>query len=129
MPALWSDPAEEEAGLFAPNRSSTSGDQSLFLKKLVDNEAQFDDFFRAIDQDRSGKITYNEWVAATMQKAVVSEDATIRKAFQYFDLDQTGCIHMDELELIRGSGGDKYPMLPFPGEISYRCFTGHQKYF
>ena len=27
----------------------------------------------------------------------------------------------------RGSGGDKYAILPFPGEIPYRCFTGSQK--
>jgi hypothetical protein len=27
------------------------------------------------------------------------------------------------------SGGDKYPILPFTGEISYPCFTGSQKYF
>jgi hypothetical protein len=27
------------------------------------------------------------------------------------------------------SGGDKYPILPFPVEISYRCFTGCQKNF
>jgi hypothetical protein len=28
-----------------------------------------------------------------------------------------------------GSGGDKYPILPFPGEMSCLCFTGCQKYF
>ena len=27
-------------------------------------------------------------------------------------------------ELKQASGGDKYPILPCPGEISYRCFTG-----
>ena len=27
------------------------------------------------------------------------------------------------------SGGEKYPFFPFTGEISYRCFTGRQKYF
>ena len=27
------------------------------------------------------------------------------------------------------SGGGKFPILPFPGEISYRCFEGVQKYF
>ena len=27
------------------------------------------------------------------------------------------------------SGGDKYPILPFTGEILYRCFTGRQKRF
>jgi hypothetical protein len=27
------------------------------------------------------------------------------------------------------SGGEKYPILPFTGEISYLCFTGSQKYF
>ena len=26
-----------------------------------------------------------------------------------------------------GSGGRKYPILPFTGEISYRCFKGFQK--
>jgi hypothetical protein len=27
-------------------------------------------------------------------------------------------------------GGERYPILPFPEEISYRCFiTGSQKYF
>ena len=28
----------------------------------------------------------------------------------------------------RGQGGEKGPILPFTGEISYRCFTGCQKY-
>ena len=27
------------------------------------------------------------------------------------------------------SGGDKYPILPFAGEISYRCFKVWQPYF
>ena len=32
-------------------------------------------------------------------------------------------------DLSRGaSGGPKYPMLPFAGEISHRCFDGCQKY-
>ena len=36
---------------------------------------------------------------------------------------------------VAGSGGDKYPLqekypiLPFTGEISYLCFSGSQKYF
>ena len=30
---------------------------------------------------------------------------------------------------VRGSGGRKFLILRFPGEISYRCFTGCQKHF
>ena len=34
------------------------------------------------------------------------------------------------LKLYDFSGGDKYTILPFPGEIIlYRCFAGCQKYF
>jgi hypothetical protein len=32
------------------------------------------------------------------------------------------------LKMLQESGGDKYAILPFSGEISYRCFTGSQKY-
>ena len=31
--------------------------------------------------------------------------------------------------LLHASGGEQYPILPFTGEISYRCFTRCQKYF
>ena len=31
--------------------------------------------------------------------------------------------------LAKHSGGGECPILPFPGEISYGCFTGCVKYF
>ena len=35
----------------------------------------------------------------------------------------------EKLELPQGSGGEKYPILPFPGETSYCCFAVCQIYF
>ena len=31
--------------------------------------------------------------------------------------------------VLHGSGGEKCPILPFPGELSYRCFRGCDNYF
>ena len=55
------------------------------------------------------------------------------KAGRYHEGEVVGL--QDEAVVVHGqdvvgvSGGETYPILPFPGEISYRYFKGCQKYF
>ena len=55
-----------------------------------------------MDADRTGKITYTEWLAATIEESMLQEDRTIEEAFDFFDLDATGTINLDELTRVLG---------------------------
>jgi hypothetical protein len=37
------------------------------------NELDFDDLFDKLDADRTGKITYTEWLAASIPKPLITE--------------------------------------------------------
>jgi len=65
-------------------------------------EEEFEVLFDALDADRTGRITYTEWLTATLEKGLLAEEATIKRAFQFFDLDGSGEISADELRTILG---------------------------
>mmetsp|Transcript_9411 Transcript_9411/g.14440 ORF Transcript_9411/g.14440 Transcript_9411/m.14440 type:complete len:555 (-) Transcript_9411:311-1975(-) len=58
---------------------------------------------QGIDIDGSNTLDYREFLAATMEHNVVIREENVRRAFQYFDLDQTGNITMTNLVKIFGS--------------------------
>lgn len=55
--------------------------------------------FAAMDTDRSGKIDYNEFVAATFgDETILNDRNALHRAFQTFDMDDDGFITMNEIK-------------------------------
>lgn len=54
-----------------------------------------------INTSKNGKITYNEFLAATMRKEVYSDPAKLRLIFDFFDKDRKGSISFDEISNLK----------------------------
>jgi len=53
--------------------------------------------FDSIDTDKSGKIDYTEFLAATMESCVYLKEEKLYSAFRLFDKNNDGKISADEL--------------------------------
>jgi calcium-dependent protein kinase len=51
-----------------------------------------------MDRDGDGKITWDEFVTAAIDKIVLLNDSNIRAAFDVLDADGNGSISKDELK-------------------------------
>jgi len=56
-------------------------------------ETLFDD----LDSDGSGAIEFTEWAAATLTSVTKVSDAALQAAFRALDVDDTGCISLENL--------------------------------
>ncbi|CAD7969395.1 unnamed protein product [Amoebophrya sp. A120] len=77
----------------------------LFQLKLgADNvdEKLFETTWTALDTDGSGNIGYTEFLSAVLDKNLLAQEETITRAFEYFDLDNSGKIDRDELAVVLG---------------------------
>ena len=64
------------------------------------------------------------------REVVLETEADLARMFAALAVRNTACTGMnDSSSRSHCSGGEKYPILRFPGEISHRCFTGCQKYY
>jgi calcium-dependent protein kinase len=85
-----------------------------------------EDLFGALDSDRSGDITYTEFLAAVMDHHLEDREDLARAAFESFDQDGDGSISKLELELVLNSGTVKEIMMlgdrNLDGEISFEEF-------
>ena len=70
----------------------------------VDNN-EIDDLMLLTDFNNNGDIDYFEWLASTVESSVITHSTKLRMAFQYFDLDNTGKISLQNIKKIMGSGG------------------------
>lgn len=82
---------------------------------------------RAADIDASDALDYREFLAATMDQRVYTQEGNLRKAFRYFDLGRTGCITREDLVRIFGSEEQAHQILgdvdrDQDGQISYEEF-------
>mmetsp|Transcript_8418 Transcript_8418/g.15846 ORF Transcript_8418/g.15846 Transcript_8418/m.15846 type:complete len:590 (+) Transcript_8418:155-1924(+) len=64
--------------------------------KLSSSECQ--DIFDAIDFDKTGKIHFNEFIAASLNENYYHDETVIQHAFSRLDLDHDGLIDLDELK-------------------------------
>ena len=71
---------------------------------LIDHfeEEELETILRAVDTDKNGAINYTEFIAATLEAKVCTDQAKIRHAFDQLDLDGDGFIEEKELaELVK----------------------------
>ncbi|XP_076910927.1 calcium-dependent protein kinase 29-like [Bidens hawaiensis] len=64
--------------------------------RLVDSEIR--QLLEAADVDKNGTIDYIEFITATMHRHKLDKEENLRKAFQFFDKDNSGLITRDELK-------------------------------
>jgi len=67
------------------------------------DDATFNNLWATLDCDESGVIGYTEFLSAVVDKSIYAQDEIIQRAFEYFDLDNSGSIDRDELALVLGA--------------------------
>lgn len=76
----------------------------FYKKKLTEKE--LDDIFKQMDTDQSGFIDYNEFVSASIDKEIVTQNEKLMEAFKMFDKDNNGAISPQEIKDVLGFGGN-----------------------
>jgi len=71
--------------------------------------AGLEEIFKTIDSDRSGKIDYSEFLAATLDKAVLMQNDKCWEAFRVFDRDGDGKLTTEELRALLKDNSNTSP--------------------
>jgi len=64
------------------------------------DEARVKDAIDAVDTSADGKLSQNEWLSATMDKAFIESADAIKGLFAYFDADGSGFVSSDEIRRV-----------------------------
>ena len=76
------------------------GYQRFFNDTLTDSE--FDKIMTLIDQDKSGQISIEEFLRATVSYENLVTEKNLKYAFDYFDKDHSGSLSPDEIREVLG---------------------------
>ena len=76
------------------------GYKKFFSDNLTDSE--FDEIMKAIDQDKSGEISIEEFLRATVDYENLVTEKNLKYAFDYFDKDHSGFLSPDEIREVLG---------------------------
>ena len=98
---------------------------------IKDVDLDIEGIFKSIDTDRSGRIDYTEFIAASMDKKLYMREERLGEAFAMLDRDGSGKISKEEikkalkLDNLDNATFDKYIQeydLNGDGEIDYNEF-------
>ena len=77
------------------------------LKKLLNdnidennieiNNNYLEEIFNIIDTDKNGKIEYEEFLRAAIDKKILIEENNLKLSFEFFDKDKNGFITLEEI--------------------------------
>jgi calcium-dependent protein kinase len=70
------------------------------INSLTDSE--FDEIMQTIDQDKSGQISIEEFLRATVNYENLVTEKNLKYAFDYFDKDHYGFLSPDEIREVLG---------------------------
>eukprot|EP01066_Platyproteum_vivax_P007222 Platyproteum_vivax@DN2772_c0_g1_i2.p1 len=76
--------------------------RALYLQGIQVNDRTLDKLIWSVDLNRSGKIDYTEFLAATIEANVHANEGMCKAAFDIFDTDKTGKISAQELSQVLG---------------------------
>lgn len=76
------------------------GYKKYFSDQLTDKE--FDEIMKTIDQDKSGEISIEEFLRATVNYESLIAEKNLKYAFDYFDKDHSGTLSPDEIRDVLG---------------------------
>jgi len=71
-------------------------------------EAQRTELFESLDMDKTGRINYLEFLAATVPHQVLQDTVRLRQAFDRLDADSSGFISKRNLKELMGSDYDEH---------------------
>lgn len=74
------------------------------LSSLEGNKANLKQIYSLVDSNLNGKIDYTEFLAACLYSQKYLNISLIKEAFAYFDVDNSGFITKDELQLALSGG-------------------------
>jgi hypothetical protein len=63
------------------------------------SEYDYDQLWESMDRDGDGEISYEEFIAAAIDKAALLTNENVDRTFRLIDLDDNGQLSRDELEL------------------------------
>ena len=61
------------------------------------NNNYLDEIFNIIDTDKNGKIEYEEFLRAAIDKKILIEENNLKLSFDFFDKDKNGVITLEEI--------------------------------
>ena len=77
--------------------SITFDELKIGLTKLNIDITTIKDIFNSIDTDKSGRIDYTEFIAATLDEKLYLQEQRLYEVFKTFDKDNTGRITIEEI--------------------------------
>ena len=77
--------------------SITFDELKIGLTKLNIDITTIKDIFNSIDTDKSGRIDYTEFIAATLDEKLYLQEQRLYEVFKTFDKDNTGKITIEEI--------------------------------
>ncbi|GBG34755.1 Protein kinase, putative [Hondaea fermentalgiana] len=77
--------------------------QAMRRVGLDPSDEEVDHLLSALDEDHNGKIDYEEFLAASMDRHVYLRQELLQTAFHYFDVSNKGCITVQDLEARLGA--------------------------
>ena len=87
------------------SKEDVSGGFLDYYGKVVDM-ADIETMFRVVDADQSGFIDYTEFMVATMDTGLLTQDEFLESAFNMYDQDKTGVISAKNIRDVFSSGED-----------------------
>ena len=80
------------------------GYKKFFSDTITD--AEFEEIMKLIDQDKSGQISIEEFLRATVSYENLVTEKNLKYAFDYFDKDHSGSLSPDEIREVLGLNED-----------------------
>ncbi|CAN0219366.1 unnamed protein product, partial [Phaeothamnion confervicola] len=71
--------------------------QVVASEGMLEMQKEVFELMKGIDMDGNQMLDYNEFLAATLEKAVFLRSAYLRTAFDHFDTNSKGFINVDDL--------------------------------
>ena len=70
------------------------------------SEEEMKNLFEGIDQDGTGRISYMEFLAATLRHKIELNENRLKEAFDRMDVDHSGNIDASDLKTLLGEDHD-----------------------
>lgn len=89
------------------NKNELVNGFSKVFKENPNIQNEVETIFQNVDVDRNGYIEYHEFIGAVIDKKNLINDENLKLAFDFFDIDGSGTITLNELKLVFCGGGDR----------------------
>lgn len=71
------------------------------------SDEEISQLFKVIDQDQTGRVSYSEFLAATLNRKFYLNENRMREAFARLDVDGDGRITLENMRIVMGDDFDE----------------------